>query len=412
VFNHTEEFESNPHDHIHPFKPGVHRQQIKYRDTHHLIKVGFFVTDMSGFTKTVRESGPIHFGSLIMKQRFIAHSVLKTYHFIHTYNEGDDVIAILASGKLATLAALELTNLIRQYNAQVPSDKWKINLSGVGVSHGDRYYVAHDAKIFGKDFSRGFRIGEDMVENCEVCVENSLYLMIKDLPEFANITFVENRSLLESDDLIFWHLDGNINYKCSLPTWSEDGRFVDLFQARLEPNADVESIDNQINQRCLHHGCTVIMFGIVNSRDNLELFIELYEVGIQLIHDAFREHDALILEPTLIVMHDPTKALQAIFQARNAILEYQSKCQGDAQIKVNGFGMHSGSMLYLENEFWIGDPINTASKMGEDRAENMEILVSMTSWELVDQSLFENFPHERKNLEASGNDLPCLSFSV
>lgn len=108
----------------------------------HKKRVGFLVTDMTyinfyfiffylfsrGFTKTVREKGPIHFGSLIMKQRHIVQSVLSHYKSSHSYNEGDDVIAILDSGKTATLAALEITHLIRLSNSTTGNNTYlKVN---------------------------------------------------------------------------------------------------------------------------------------------------------------------------------------------------------------------------------------------------------------------------------------------
>jgi hypothetical protein len=42
---------------------------------------------------------------------------LDHYGVLHQYNEGDDVIAILDSGKKAVMAALEITRLILAYNA-------------------------------------------------------------------------------------------------------------------------------------------------------------------------------------------------------------------------------------------------------------------------------------------------------
>lgn len=378
--------------------------------------VGFLITDMCGFTKTVKKCGPIHFGSLIMKQRFIVQIVLDHYGTQHKYNEGDDVIAILDSGRTAMMAALEITRLILEYNS-TQQKRFQINLSGVGCSQGNDYILTEgEGKIFGECYSAGFRLGEDIVRDFEVCITEELYESVKDDPEFEQIQFILNESLKESEGLVYRNLRGQMkNYACSLHPWKPTGEYEDIFQQRLEPGANLEELDAQINARCRQDG-TVVMYGIQNSRHDLKRFVRLYETALSLILSACRQYNGKVLEPSLILFDSPTDGVLACFQARKNILEFNEGKEKEEQIDVNGFGVHSGSMLYYPNAFHMGDPINTASKMGEDNAQNMEILVSKETYALIEPlvGFEEEFRAGRlkEDLYASDNHILCYSFPV
>jgi len=308
---------------------------------------------------------------------------------------------------------LEICNLIKKYNSLIENPKWRINLSGVGAGCGDDNCIAHDGKIFGKSYSRTFIIGEDMVSNGEVCVTEELYELVKGEAALKNITFEVDNQLKESNNLVYYHLKGTVDYKIpDIEPWKPTGQFVDHFQARLEPGANVLQIDEDINKTCLRHNSTIMMFGIKNSQDNIQQFSTMYAAALNIIHGQCKLFEGQELEPCLILFSDPNQALKAALGSVKGILEYNKGKDGEHKIDVNGFGLHIGSMLFYPGAFHIGDPINTSSKLGEDLAEGLEVLVSTKCWEAIDKALFSQFVNVAKDLEASGNKLPALSFAA
>lgn len=59
----------------------------------------------------------VRFSIILSSIHLTSQIVLDHYGTQHKYNEGDDVIAILDSGRTAMMAALEITRLILEYNS-------------------------------------------------------------------------------------------------------------------------------------------------------------------------------------------------------------------------------------------------------------------------------------------------------
>lgn len=54
------------------------------------------------------------------------------------------------------------------------------------------------------------------------------------------------------------------------------------------------------------------------------------------------------------------------------------------KIHLTGYGMHTGEMLFIEgSDIHWGDPVNTSSKLGQDIAEDGDVLIMPIVYEAV-----------------------------
>jgi len=133
------------------------------------------------------------------------------------------------------------------------------------------------------------------------------------------------------------------------------------------------------------------------------------------------------VEETLFIFPDPLKALTACLKSRDAIDEFDRKCnettttttnqkdnhhstpKGYDSLILQGIGIHSGDIVWIPNTnvHW-GDPVNTASKLGEDLARNKDIYISETSYskikDMVDEIKLFNF--ESKLMKTEKDQFP------
>jgi len=64
--------------------------------------------------------------------------------------------------------------------------------------------------------------------------------------------------------------------------------------------------------------------------------------------------------------------------------------QADQPLKVSGFGVHTGQLLHIPGtDIHWGDPVNTASKLGEDLAKKGEIYLSVDVMGRIGEPWFE-----------------------
>jgi hypothetical protein len=71
--------------------------------------------------------------------------------------------------------------------------------------------------------------------------------------------------------------------------------------------------------------------------------------------------------------------------------------------------MSSPDLVCRTDVHW-GDPVNTASKLGEDLARDMQILVSAQLWDHIREApTVSQFTAEKRTLSASKADLTCYS---
>lgn len=101
--------------------------------------------------------------------------------------------------------------------------------------------------------------------------------------------------------------------------------------------------------------------------------------GLDLMRPALESRGGTALEEALWVFERPADAALAAVAAKRAVHAFNAaREEGDpGRIVVTGYGVHVGSLLFVEGtDVHWGDPVNTASKLGQDLAESGDILVS------------------------------------
>ena len=98
----------------------------------------------------------------------------------------------------------------------------------------------------------------------------------------------------------------------------------------------------------------------------------------------------------------PDQAVQAAIDIKVAIDAANRKDSDDLDIQVS-VGIDYGKFLFLEeNDDFFGDPVNVASKLGEDIASNGEILVSETAFTMIPDF---QYPTETMTYKISGIEI-------
>ena len=124
------------------------------------------VTDLSGFTRTTRTRGILHFLTIFRRSEVVADPVVAAHGGHVLKHEADDLIVEFRSPRRAIEAALELQRRFRALNATLAEDE-RVGLC-VGIEHGRYLGLADDA--FGDPVNVAYKLGEDVAEVGEILV--------------------------------------------------------------------------------------------------------------------------------------------------------------------------------------------------------------------------------------------------
>jgi adenylate cyclase len=124
------------------------------------------VTDLSGFTRTTRTRGILHFLTIFRRSEVLADPIVAAHGGRVLKHEADDLIVEFGSPRRAVEAALELQRRFRALNATLAEDE-RVGLC-VGIEHGRYIGLADDA--FGDPVNVAYKLGEDVAEVGEVLV--------------------------------------------------------------------------------------------------------------------------------------------------------------------------------------------------------------------------------------------------
>ena len=165
---------------------------------------------------------------------------------------------------------------------------------------------------------------------------------------------------------------------------SDDGRFLNaalLPLAARHACTDKEQctvLDAQLAQYL--RPTTVLMFRIVQRGSAAFATADAAasqrgeEEVLGLLRPVLQAAAGVEVEPCLWLYHSPADAVRAALSAATAA---RSPAAAAAAFTVSGFGVHHGELLYIEGtDVHWGDPVNTASKLGQDLASGGEVLVS------------------------------------
>lgn len=293
---------------------------------------------------------------------------------------------------------------------------FKIKLNGIGLHCGAGLLIDKSDVLYGETFRRAYHIGEDVCCDGKILVSHDLRDRLRPHPAFQAATFEE------------W--DGDPHEPCcqivgaqglrsNLDVAYGDGDLLKhavLVQlaSRHAPEADLEEIDGRIEASSMN-ACAVLMFSLdlspatatdvypdaadhggsvagvlatesvfgpigspsSQSRPLEELMAQKFR-DLGLLEPALEAYGGRKVEDMLWIFDSPSDAVMGAVEARRLISIFNaSPVATGSRCRVSGWGVHLGNILFVKGtDVHWGDPVNTASKLGQDCATNGQILIS------------------------------------
>ena len=228
--------------------------------------------------------------------------------------------------------------------------------------------------------------------------------------------------------------DGQVYKKITVGTLSMEAELVPtsdmrylppqlrLFAERHNPNAPVAVLDKEIADK-FKSNFTALMYHL-DLETGAEKYganqsIVLKAISLSIIRPIFAKYHAIELEDELFIFYETSDAILAVLDAKNAIQHYNEKLTAEHAkdaLDIHGWGIHDGTMIFVEGtDIHWGDPVNTASKLGQDLAENGDLLISKSVYETAQHhhKLCEGaVQFESRLLKRSGVDFPAFAVTL
>lgn len=160
-------------------------------------------------------------------------------------------------------------------------------------------------------------------------------------------------------------------------------RLESLIRERLKPGADKKHIDERIWDLFGEDWCVmftdlsgfsrrVAEFGIIH-------FLQTIYESERLLLPVIEEHDGILLkvegDSLLVIFRNACKGLQCAIAMERVLKDYNLERSGEERVLLC-VGLGYGRVLRIGDADVFGAEVNAASKLGEDRAGALEILVT------------------------------------
>jgi class 3 adenylate cyclase len=194
-----------------------------------------------------------------------------------------------------------------------------------------------------------------------------------------------------------------------------DSRLDDVLDRRKKAMEDLDKYDRII--QASHTQELTIMFTDVKGYTAFSSRASLSEVmGMLKQHDdilipILDKHSGKILKKIgdafLVIFEVPSKALLAGIEIQRKLKEYNSGVSAERQLAVR-IAINTGPVIRRESDVY-GDAVNVASRL-EGVADAEQIVISETTFEKIDQQIFEVFDHGQHRLK--GIEKPLQTYRV
>ena len=133
---------------------------------------------------------------------------------------------------------------------------------------------------------------------------------------------------------------------------------------------------------------------------------------LALLRPIFAKFNAAELEDVLYIFKESADAVNAVLAVKERVESFNASLSEDKKhyaINITGYGVHTGTMLFVEDsDIHWGDPVNTASKLGQNLATNGDLLITSAVYEQVHtRHELNDAVYEHRILKRSGVELPC-----
>lgn len=375
------------------------------------------VTDLSGFTRLTKKHGPVHYISIIVRMNQLWRSYLEKFNPVKFTLEADNFIGVFDSPEDAFNAACTFVALLTEFNESIPSDRehFKIMIGGVGIAQGsDLLYDDDIGGFVGDTFREGFMFGEDLGEKDFFVTPQFGDTLFKALPETKNFfTFVrEEREGFEGISFKFesteeWCKNTIEFYPFEFPK-TTDTSFIP--EALIDFTRRYDSLE-ELGVSSIEEWDQIIFDKHV-VKDAVSFLFHVNCQTLKLEQQIYKEMDTILKnfnctkkDQTFICFSESAEAfalalvLQTLFHKYNLINFGFGIGKGDL-IDVSGTHIHSG------------DCVNTASKIGQDCAQNGEIfMVKAVKEDLEKDGLLDNYEVTYKKRQMSKCELEFYSIT-
>lgn len=134
-------------------------------------------SDMSGFTRTVKKYGILHFLSIIMKMRSICVPILVDHGGQLVKFEADNLYFLFDDPDLAVRGVLKAQAALRKWNAAMDAESRAI--MHLGMDFGEVLNATDDHDIYGYHRNRAEELGEGQADDEEILITESMANMLK-----------------------------------------------------------------------------------------------------------------------------------------------------------------------------------------------------------------------------------------
>eukprot|EP01084_Bolivina_argentea_P161097 280449_1 len=416
-------------------------------------KVYAVVTDLSGLTRLTREYSVIHAISIIMRQRQILYPrITNLLNPLTIEYEADNLIILFTDPMSELLCGLLIFNITNKCNQSLPQNKkhFQILIDGIGIDviDGINNEIIQDAQtdilynISNQDyvnhnpdpFHHAHILAENAADNGQYLISSDFYNEIQQLSMIKSqqiLTFERIKSEKFGD---FITISGDysnfvqavLNLKsyppkiCSInnKTYTSDKRVLKVIQRynfeqdEFQSGLYIQNLDVELNKKYLIKNCAALMFNIniissgndTNDKDDekmitkisdkQKIFIENEIVLLNFlnnIYDVYGSDDIYeIGKSWLIFRLSVINCFKCALKLQKSVEEFNTR--NDLQINISGIGCDYGDVFMISNsDICFGDPINSASKLGEDIAKNNgDIMISERFYETIKREQSES----------------------
>jgi len=417
------------------------RSSIIHKDFKHDRKHGVFVTsqggsqcfndvwvmisDLSGFTKTTKKYGVTHFTGIILRQHQIVMSLIDYFDPIAFSHEADNWTVLFNNGQTAVEAALAIRTVLGRQN-KLQTEKgfpeYSVKFGGIGISKGDVWTNVGHPEFFGNPVSHAFVIGEDLAEKV-VGLTYEAWEEMREKNPLAEFKRHDDDGIAWYE-VVNWNKNNPINigetFKIPKVTAHlQDGRFL-MFTALFEGDREErEQKKKKIEERFMGDDCVCLMFSlcwgemfatcsapyVLNLRCHVNAVIGSITTNLHGLWNVTADGGFCIFSGA-DVARNVYDALRTCFDIKDCIAKMTKEKKVD--LKTSGFGIHVGKLLLLPHSYIsFGDPINVASKLGEDSLGSGEIGMTNECFEVLQSRGMPTSEWEPRTYKVSGVKLEC-----